>query len=920
MRSFISGVLSQLLETQENISELSFILPSKRAGSFLLKELAQLSDKNLFAPKIYSIEDYAEEIAGLKSIDNTISLFEFYETYKSLTPEAEIEDFDTFTPWAQSLLHDFNEIDRYLIDADHFFSYLSRIQDLEHWSLQPEKTGLIENYLKFWNRLPEYYTALKDRLLAQQNAYQGLVYRTAAEAVETYANSLQHKHIFIGFNALNQAEQKIIQHLLQQEKALIFWDIDQVFIEDQKHGASLFIREYLKNWEYYRENSRPEFPKVYAEEKKIQITGVPKNIGQAKYLGEILSNYSEEELKNTAVILGEEELLVPVLNSLPPNVARLNITMGFPLKSTPLQSLFEKIFQLNLKSHSGYYYKDVIAILSHPALQAVLGKTSEEFIQNIHSENLVYLNKKSITAGFSEKLAGIISALFFQKELSISEILENFQFLIQEIKTVYKENNELLNLEILYRYHQLFNKLSNLQAAYPHIKSLKNLQRFFRELSATESLDFQGKPFTGLQLMGMLESRALDFKNVIITSLNEGVLPAGKSANSFIPYELKKEFGLPTYREKDAVYTNHFYRLLQRAKNVHLLYNTESAGLNAGERSRFITQLQVERQKEHSLIQNLVSPSVPALEKRLKRIEKTPEILQRLKSLAASGFSPSALSTYIRNPIDFYYQYVLGVRDEEEVEETVAANTLGTVIHDSLENFYKPLEGEILSLEQAQEFLKRVPREAEDQFKKTYSKGPMDKGKNLIIFEIAKRYLSNFLKLEIKRLQDGEQIKIQQIENNLKTALSVEKLDFPVYIRGKVDRVEISNGTTRIIDYKTGKVSQNQIEITDWQALCTDYDKYSKSFQVLTYASLIENTISFEGPVEAGIISFKNLRSGFLKFAKKDSPHQRTGKKTNIDAEILTAFQEELKNLIVEICDPNVAFEEKEIKEFYGTY
>ncbi|MGM0931846.1 MAG: PD-(D/E)XK nuclease family protein [Bacteroidota bacterium] len=918
MISFISQVLQKLLKSEENISETIFILPSKRAGSFLLNELSKLNQNHLFAPKVYSIEEFAQIISKLQPIDNTISLFEFYEVYRKLTPEEQREDFETFATWAQTLIHDFNELDRYLIDHNSFFNYLSGIQDINHWYLQKEKTELIENYLKFWQQLPGYYEHLKESLLNRNLGYQGLIYREAAANIEAYASSVSKKHVFIGFNALNNAEQDIIQYLLEKKKAEIHWDLDESFLKDKEHSASIFINQYLKEWRVYKDQDFTPGVDEYCKEKQIELIGVPKNIGQAKYLGELLSGFEESQLENTAVVLGEEDLLLPVLNSLPPNIQDLNITMGFPLKNAALSSLFDNIFHIHLNATSGFYYKDVISIINHPALHSLLKPAADDFSIRIKKENSVYIASEEIIKNFPEVNQPIIKACFEEVNNIPEKLIANFHILIQEIKDFYRKQENRLGLEFLYQFHVLFNKLENLNTTYPHIRSLKSLQGFYKEIMTTQSLDFQGKPFKGLQLMGMLESRALDFETVIITSVNEGILPSGKSNNSFLPYDLKKAFRLPTYSEKNAVYTYHFYRLLQRAKKVYLIYNTEPDGMNTGEKSRFITQLEVEKRPKHKLIKKLISPKVPALTSDLKEVKKTPEIIEKLKELAASGFSPSALTTYIRNPIDFYYRYVLGVRDSDNVEETVAYNTLGTVIHDSLETFYKPLEGKNLTQIDILQFKKRIPEEISLQFKKTYTSAPMNRGKNLLIFEVAKRYLQNFLQQELNRIKNGDEVRILMIEENLKTQIKIEALDFPVYIRGKVDRLENTNGITRIIDYKTGKVQQAQLKIVDWDLLASDYDKYSKSFQVLTYASLIKNSLDLSPPVEAGVISFKNLQNGFLKFTRNEKTNQRGGGKTELDSEIMEAFQTELKKLIAEICDPNKAFIEKEIKN--GNY
>ena len=918
MESFIREVLQKLKNSDTPLSEITFILPSKRAGSYLLKELSSISDRNIFSPTIYSIEEFTEVISNLETVDNTISLFEFYEVYKDLTDKENREDFETFISWAQSLIHDFNEIDRYLIDYKPFFNYLSGIQDINHWYLQQDKTELIKRYLAFWKNLPDYYEALSSRLLSKEQGYQGLIYRKAANNIKDYAASHKQKHVFIGFNALNASEQLIIQELLETELAEVFWDLDKIFYSDPDHGASIFIRDYLKNWKYYQEHSSNEFPMNFEKKKQIELIGVPKNIGQAKYLGEILTGMGPAQLENTAIVLGEEELLLPVLNSLPAEIKELNITMGFPVKNAPINSLFESLFHLHINKTEAYYYKDVISIINHPSFNPILQKHAEDLIIKINSENLVYLEPKKIIEAFPKEITALIEACFNPKDDSVSLFINGIQKIIQDLKIQLKEEEDKIGLEFLYHFHVLFNKLKNLNEKYTHLTTIKSLYGFYRELVSTETLDFQGRPFQGLQLMGMLESRALDFETVIITSLNEGVLPAGKSDNSFIPYDLKQEYKLPTYREKDAVYTYHFYRLLQRAKNVYLLYNTEADGLNSGEKSRFITQLEIENQPAHQLRKLLISPEVPGVNKNLKEVKKTPEIMERLRSLANSGFSPSALTTYIRNPLDFYHQYVLGIRDQEEVEETVAFNTLGTVVHNALENLYKPFEGKRITEEIIQDFIKRADLEIINEFSETYSKIPLEKGKNLLIFEVAKRYLHNFLKFELNRIKTGEEIKILQIENDLKVELPIENLSFSVYLRGKVDRLESTNGTPRIIDYKTGKVESRNLNVTDWDEITKDYDNYSKSFQVLTYASLIALGKGLKFPAEAGIISFKNLKSGFLKFEKKEAGTRQ--KDSLITEETLQMFQHELKNLIIEICDVEIPFVEKEIKKKYGSF
>ncbi len=913
MTPFITQVLQELLSHNKSLARYTFILPSKRAGSFLITELARLSKSPSFAPRVLSIEEFSEEMSGLKAIDNTTALFEFYSVYLECTSKDKIENFDTFSSWAQTLLHDFNEIDRYLIDYKPFFNYLSDIQEVNHWSVQKEKTSLMENYLSFWQKLPEYYEALRASLEQQKMAYQGMVYRRASEKIENYIEDHKNPHIFLGFNALNNAEQKILQKMESLGVAQIFWDIDEVFLEDTQHDASLFMRRYKKDWPMYHDRDFKFVSHNFSGSKNIQMTAVPGNIGQAKYVGELLANLSPEEIRKTAVVLGDEALLLPVLNSLPQNVEEINVTMGFPLRAAPVTSLFEELLRMHAIKKEELYYKDVIGLSNHPLIQKITKGFSRNISEKIQQDNLVYFSTTKLLELIPEKYRKIFGLCFQDWKNDPGFAISQFQKLIFEIKNSLDKEKDQLTLEFLYQYHLLFNKLGNLLETYSHVKSVKTLYSVYKELLAGQTVDFRGKPFTGLQLMGMLESRVLDFENVIITSVNEGVLPAGKSSNSFIPYDLKCSYDLPTYKEKDAVYTYHFYHLLQRAKNVHLLYNTESDGLSAGEKSRFLLQLEMENQEAHQLKKVTVAPKVPAIGRELQRVEKNEEILQRIKELAGRGFSPSALTTYIRNPIDFYRQYILGIKDREEVEETIAYNTLGTVVHDTLEVFYKNWVGKNVTVEDLKEAIKKTPAEVAVQFQKTYTKEPLKKGKNLLIFEVAKKYVINLLKMDMNLLEEGNSLEILEVESDLRTEISMENLDFPVFIRGKVDRYDTFNGKERVIDYKTGNVQQNQVEIIDWEDLTTDYNKYGKTFQILSYACMLNDKKPFKEPVEAGIISFKNLQNGFLKYSKKDKSGYGAKKDPDINDGVLEAYRTELKKLITEICDPEIPFLEKEI-------
>ncbi|WP_370390217.1 PD-(D/E)XK nuclease family protein [uncultured Winogradskyella sp.] len=915
MESFIKQVLIDVKERGIDLNNTVFILPSKRAGVFLKYELSSLIDTPIFSPAILSIEDFVETLSNLSLLPDSELVFKLYETYLEIADKDDQEPFETFFTWANMLLQDFNEIDRYLIEQNDIFDYLKAIKEINHWSLENNQTPLIKKHLKFWNNLGAIYESFVSNLLQQSKGYQGLLYREACNNLEMYlANYADRMHIFLGFNALNTAEKRIIQELLDNDMARIYWDIDSRFILDNYHDAGLFIRSYKTKWKHFKQNSFNWVSTIYSNPKKIKVTGVPKNVGQAKYIGQLAEQLHQEKqsLQNVAIVLGEENLLLPLLNSLPKSVDSVNITMGLPLKYVPLANFFAAMFELHKHNNTSFYYRDIIDFLMLPSSKMLFKKgkvdNASVLIEHIQKNNLTYLSSKKIKTIIPD-CENLITLIFDSWEGDPQMALEKSSQIIFEIKSKLNPRENRLEKEYLYRFYTLFNQLTELHHRYNYINDISGLYGLFKELLLLETLDFQGEPLEGLQIMGMLESRALDFETVIISSVNEGILPAGKTANSFIPYDVKVQNKLPTYKEKDAVYTYHFYRLLQRAKEVYIVYNTEIDALKGGERSRFITQLEVEGL--HPIEHCIAQPQIPAIEQDVLSIKKTQGLLEELKKIAKQGFSPSSLSNYIRNPLDFYYEKVLHISDFEEVEESVAANTLGTIIHNTLETFYKPLENCFLTVKILESFKGRIKDTITEEFKNTYRQGDFKTGKNLIIFEIAQHLISNFLDLEIDALKKGNTIKILAIESNISCSVSIKGMEWPIVLKGKIDRVDEYNGDVRVIDYKSGKVEQNKVVVDDWEKLTTDYDKYSKPFQLLCYTYMLHKQDKISLPIEAGIYSFKNLNAGLLKFAEKNSA-EKTKRNQSITQDTISNFENELHKLLLEIFNPDVDFTEKE--------
>ena len=908
MQTFLKDVVKEILSKTQNLSNHTFILPSRRAGVFLKEQLKLSLTTTSILPKIISVEEFIAELSSINLIESTTLLFEFYHIYKENTPSKETDSFDKFSTWATILLQDFNEIDRHLIDTAYIFSYLKDIKRLEELLKGEKKTELITNRFNFFEKLETYYTSFRAHLLDKKIGYQGLQYREALENIFFYINNLTDtKIVLVGFNALNKAEEHIFQELLNNDIATIYWDIDK-FYYDTDHKASAFIKQYHNKWDYYKNNEFKWRSDNFSFKKNIRIIGTPKNISQIKYAGEILRkiNNSTENFENTALVLADESLLTSALNSLPTDVENVNITMGYELKNIPLTNVFETLLKLHLNSkQQKFYYKDVLSVLSQNQIKNI-GKAShlsEKLILNISSNNYTYLSKHDLINLSHNDLETfeLISFLFDNWNDNANTAIENCIRLINLIRRN-KESNKLQK-EYLFRFNNVFQQLLNLNEEFGYLNDIKTLFQFYKQILGNEKLSFKGEPLTGLQIMGMLETRVLDFNNIIITSVNEGLLPVGKSDNSFIPFDIKKEVGLPTYQEKDAIFSYHFFRLLQRAENIYLLYNTEADAYGSGEQSRFITHLEI--LKENEIEKFVVSPKVNKSKNELKQLSKNEELINELKQLATKGFSPTALTTYILNPFEFYKQKILKIKEVEEVEETIAANTLGTIIHKTLEQLYLPYIKKYITNDAIKEIKTRVDDEIKKWFSNEFGKGNIASGKNFLIYNVAVQFIDNFLEHELSLIKQGKKIKILELEHDLDTTIEIDGLEFPICLRGQADRIDQVDGVIRIIDYKTGKVVQNQLIIKDWNLITSDYKKYSKSFQVLFYALLYTRThdIDLESTsLESGIISFKNLKSGFLSVNKK-----------NVSMNDLDNFVVQLKELILDIFDTKNNIIEKEV-------
>lgn len=904
MQSFISETLDDILQTTKSFQNVVFVLPSQRAKVFVKQTFKDKISVG-FLPEMLNIEQFIQQVSGVQKADNIQLLFHFYTIYKSV--EKNPDSFDTFSSWALTVLQDFNEIDQHLINPTDIFIYLRDIERLRKWSVKGtfKETELIKDHYSFLEKLSIYYSAFYQFLIDENIGYQGLMYREAFKKIDTFLNKNEDKKIFfIGFNALNKAEELLFQKVLENGNSEIYWDIDETFF-NSTHQAGKFIRKYKKEWKYFENKKLKSLGNTFLAPKKIEVIGVAKNNTQIKYIGEILEKNTN--FKNTALVLADETLLPITLNSLPKNIEAINITMGYPLKDIPTTNLLFSIFQLFIsqeklqkKSVNQFYYKDIIRFFKHQSIYGLIASV-DAFTSEIAKENQTFINENRL-AKFLENQTPEVENVVLNLFKPFDNVI-NFIDRVLDLINLLKEEVDALEKEYLFRFYTVFTQLKTLQNEFQYFTDLKILSQFFKQLIASESLSFQGEPLKGLQLMGMLETRVLDFENIILASANEGVLPASSQQNSFIPFDVKIEFGLPTYREKDAIFSYHFFRLLQRAKNIFILYNTEHDVFGSGEKSRFVTQLEMMRT---DIVQKIVSPKVLSQKVKLKEISKNNLVFDRLRELAHNGFSPSSLTNYLYNPMAFYKQKILRIKEFDDVEETVAYNTLGTVVHETLDELYKPFIGKFLTVDAISEMEKITKDLVVKHFKIHFKNGDLRTGKNRLIFEVANRFVVNFLAQEKKLLKDqNNQLKIIATEENLSAKIEIEGIDFPIKIHGNVDRVDELNGEFRIIDYKSGMVKSSELKVLNFAEL-REREQY-KAIQVLLYAFLYTKSKKYNSSknLKGGIFSFKNLNQEFL--AINFSSNYRSPD-TTITPEKLDQFLEEIKGYIREIYNPAIDF------------
>lgn len=918
METFLSEVARKILsDIPHDLDQATVVFNNRRPGIFLRKELAQQKSNTFFLPKIIGIDELVQALNPTEIIPNEFLMFELYGIHCEI--EESPTSFDEFIPMAETMLSDFSAIDLYNVDAEQLFNNISDAKAIELWTVGGDHlTEMQQRYLTFYRNLYRYYTLLHHHLEAEGKAYQGMAYRKVAENIDSMINVYPCQQVyFVGFNALSVCEEKIVQAFIKRGRGQLIVDGDAYYYNEQilngsplpQQEAGYFLR---KNRLLFK--NLPPFKSHFADgEKSITIVSCPENLLQTKYAGDLLEQLhsngsSAQSIEQTALVLADEKLLIPMLNALPESVHSVNITMGFPFTGSSAHELMLKCISLHQRAKNNrFLHKDVIDIVSDSIIKKVFGIKCLPTIVNNHlqQQQMAYITTddlRTVTKECPEEYDAV-APLFGQDTFGVSELLTTCHNFVATLCAHCADKIDLKEQESLGNLLKIIDYINSLQATKSYIDTLDSLQRIYQKIAKRHNISFYGEPLSGLQLLGMLETRNLDFERVIILSTNEGILPSGKKDNTLIPYDLKRcnQFHIPSYEEHDAVYAYHFYRLLQRAKETYLVYHTESESMGKGEPSRFLLQIEHELTKKYPNI-HISRKSIATntqLYDGIKIIEpvKSDVVIQRLQQLAKEGLSPSALNMYRACPLRFYYEYILRLRTADQIEETLQTNDLGTFIHNVLEKIHTIPKKTFLSRTRLEEALSKIDTLLTNEVKSQYRDNIDTTGQNDFLLNVAKNQISHLLRNEIQEIDEGHRIEIVLNESAVAHTLTIPlgNSTIAVNIKGTADRIDRIDGQLRIIDYKSGSVKSEDLIYKDGKKGPSD-----KWFQVMLYAWAYYRSHHLGESVVSAIYPLKNLHSGLLPAVWNDI--------AVMNKEAIDRFEEMLTNIVSELYNPAIPF------------
>ena len=939
MKPFLYQVASLFYEKWEaEVSRLAFVFPNRRTGLFFQKYLSEVADTPLFSPTILTINDLFIQLSGKQSADRISMLFILYDIY--IRQSGSTETFDEFLYWGEMLLNDFDDIDKYMANARMLFSNVTDLREIENdfdflsdeqiaairsfWSsFYPRgDTPNQQQFLAVWQVLYDLYEEFRATLAAEGKGYEGMIFREVVESMERGESpDLPYEQIvFVGLNALSVSEERFLAQLQKREIADFYWDYVSDKVTDPDNKASYFVSRNLKSF--------PSSMKLPPEEKvktEIEVIGIPSGIGQAKHVYTLLSDWckeaemSSEEALRTAVILPDEHLLIPVLNAIPEQIRRINVTMGYPLAGTPVASLIEYILALQknvryIDRNPLFYLRDVLPVLNHRYILSTSPEIISSLVKEITENNKIYishteLEKTPLLEILFTPVTGVEAFSDYLIKV-LEELNKVMSALSDEEEEDAPQRTNDLEQEFIFHYFTTVNRMKEVMKDARIEMKIDTFFRLLKRVTDTITIPFHGEPLSGLQIMGVLETRALDFDRLIILSMNEGIFPQRKAANSFIPYNLRRGFGLPTYEHQDSVWAYHFYRLIERASHVSLLYDTRSNGLQTGEVSRFVHQLHYHYEvpmRDKLVVYNVSSSKTPPL-----AVPKREDIMRRLDAYRKGGskaISASAINTYLDCPLKFYFSVVEGIREEEEVSETIESDVFGSILHKVMEELYKPFQGKMVTVDLLKAIRKdtalltgAIARAFASEFFKTEVVRSLT-GQNYLIGEMIRKYVEKILE------RDGKLTPFVYIESERKINGLISLSDHSeIRLKGFIDRVDEVLDAIRIIDYKSGSGT------TTFSSIESLFNKEEKDrakavMQVFMYCWMYAHFTENKGKtIQPGIYYVRSLFSDPFDPSVYHRIERGKSEKVEDFSGYAQAFEEGLRGCLDEIFNPEIPF------------
>lgn len=877
MSSFLRLLAESIIQKYDgHFEQLTIVFPNKRAALFLAEELSGLTDKPVWMPEIITLDEFIGKHSGLHKIDDLPLIIKLYKAYTDTAHTN--EKFEDFYFWGNMLLGDFDDIDKYLANAKAVFSNLTALKELElnfpylsteqieiiqsFWScFNPEKYSKEQlEFLKIWNNLYPAYTKFRNTLTKEKICYEGMGQRHFYEHIEEF--DVPGHIIFAGFNALNLCEKKIFSFYQDKKQASFYWDYDIYYSTDENHEAGKYIRENLKA--FPNELGPEHFNNFRHNGKNIEYISVPSVIGQAKLIPQLTAGLEDKDNRNTAIVLCDERMLIPTIHSVPDDIKKINITMGYPAQNTSVAALISMVGDLkNYAKKEGeqtyYYYKPVIALLNHKLIKDSCPEDINTVTDRINRKNRVYIAAEDLL------FTPVTQAIFSHTDKNIPDYLLHILELLSQPAKDQENSLHPLEKEFIFTLYTSIQTLRNTFREENIEPDEKLYMQIITKVINATSIPFSGEPLEGLQLMGLMETRMLDFKNLIILSANEGIIPKNGVISSFIPYTLRVGFKLPTPEHQDALFAYYFYRLLQRGKNIKILYTNSAKGLNSGEMSRFLYQIKYESGLpiKESNFQNQISVQ----ENKAISIEKNEEILRQLSLYTQpdnNPLSPSALNTYMECPLRFYFRYIANIKEKEEMAEELDHRLLGNIFHDCSCTLYATVPNGDITIEAIDTILKNnglIEAHIKASYLKVYDQQVsklINSGSNELILNIIKKYIRQMLSYD-KQICPFHLIAMEE-KFSVPVTIKTGEQETQVHIGGVIDRVDNVGNNIRVIDYKTG------VDTTLFKNISSLFEKENTTrnkaaFQTLLYCLMYEHDSHTLETLTPGIYSTKLLFS-----------------------------------------------------------